>query len=65
MDARGGRATSGAARFENGQSPNRPEIKTDRVSNSQATVHLEQTQARRDRAKGEEMTNMHDEVISS
>jgi hypothetical protein len=49
MDARGGRATSGRARFENGQSFDRPEIKTDRVSNSQATVHLEQAPAGRDR----------------
>jgi hypothetical protein len=32
MDARGGRATSGAARIENGQTFDRPEIKTDRVS---------------------------------
>jgi hypothetical protein len=45
MDARGGRAAFGAARLENGQSLDRPEIKTDRVSHSQATVHLEQTPA--------------------
>jgi hypothetical protein len=56
MDARGGRATSGAARIENGQTFNRPEIKTDRVSNSQATGHLEQTRDGRDRGEGEEMS---------
>jgi hypothetical protein len=56
MDARGGRATSGAARIENGQTFDRPEIKTDRVSNSQATEHLEQTRDGRDRGEGEEMT---------
>jgi hypothetical protein len=53
MDARRGRATSGAARLENGQTFDCPEIKTDRVSNSQATVHLEQTRACRDRAEGQ------------
>jgi hypothetical protein len=49
MDARGGRATFGTARLEDGQSLDRPEIKTDRVSNSQATVHLERAPAGRDR----------------
>src|ERR1700730_10886869 len=58
MDARGGRATSGAARIENGQTFDRPEIKTDRVSNSQATGHLEQTRDGRDRAEGEEMSRL-------
>jgi hypothetical protein len=52
MDTHRGRATSGAARFENGQTFDRPEIKTDCVSNSQATEHLEQTPAGRDRAEG-------------
>jgi hypothetical protein len=55
MDARGGRATSGAFRLENRQTFDRPEIKTDRVSNSQATGHLEQTPARRAGAEGQEM----------
>ena len=58
MDARGGRATSGAARLENGQTFDRQEIKTDRVSNSQATEYLEQT-----RAEGEEVTNVDDEDL--
>jgi hypothetical protein len=40
MDAHGGRATSGAARPENGQTFDCPEIKTDRAGTSQATVHL-------------------------
>ena len=57
MDARGGRATSVAARLEVGQSHDRPEIKTDRVSNSQATVHLEQAPAGRDR--GPQMSPHH------
>jgi hypothetical protein len=55
MDTRGGRTTSGAARLENGQAFDRPKIKTDGVSNSQATEHLEQTRASRDRAEGEEV----------
>ena len=63
MDVRGGRATSGAARFENGQSLDREEIETDRVSDIEATEHLEQTQPRRDRAKGEEVTNMDNEDL--
>jgi DUF3860-like len=63
MDTRRGRATSGAARFENGQSLDRPEIEPDSVSDIEATEHLEQTQPRRDRPEGEEMTNMHDEDL--
>jgi hypothetical protein len=63
MDARGGRATSGAARLENGQTFDRPEIKTKRVGNSQATILLEQTPAGRDWAEGEEVTNMDNEDL--
>ena len=58
MDTRGGRATSGAARLEDGQTFDLPETKTDRVSNSQATELLEPT-----RAEDEEVTNMHDEDL--
>jgi hypothetical protein len=43
MDAGRGRATFGTARLEDGQSLDRPKIETDRLSNSQATIHLEQT----------------------
>ena len=50
MDARGGHATLGAARLENGQSFDRPEIKTDRASHTQAKGHLEQTPAAKDLA---------------
>src|SRR6266566_1946100 len=39
--------------LENRQTFDRPEIKTDRVSNSQATGHLEQTPARRAGAEGQ------------
>ena len=39
MDARGGRATSGAARLENGNSFGRPETKAHRASHTQATDH--------------------------
>jgi len=45
MDTCGGRATVGAIRLENGQSFDRPEIKTDRASHAQAKGHLEQTPA--------------------
>jgi hypothetical protein len=48
MDARRGRATSGAPRLENGQGFDRSEIKTDRVSNFQTPEHLEQTPAGRE-----------------
>jgi hypothetical protein len=47
MDTCGGRATFGAIRLENGQSFDRPEIKTDRASHAQAKGHLEQTPAGR------------------
>jgi hypothetical protein len=47
MDARGGRATVGAAGLENGHGFDRPEIKTDRASHTQAKGHLEQTPAGR------------------
>ena len=50
MDARGGHATLGAARLENGQSFDRPEIKTDRASHKQAKGHLEQTPGAKDLA---------------
>jgi hypothetical protein len=46
MDTCGGRATVGAIRLENGQSFDRPEIKTDR-SHAQAKGHLEQMPAGR------------------
>ena len=53
MDARGGRATVGTARLENGHGFDRPEIKTDRASHTQTKGHLEQTPAGRGlRAKG-------------
>jgi hypothetical protein len=42
MDASGGRATLGAARLENGHCFDRPEIKTDRASHTQAKGDLEQ-----------------------
>ena len=50
MDARGGHATLGAARLENGQSFDRAEIKTDRASHKQAKGHLEQTPGAKDLA---------------
>jgi hypothetical protein len=58
MDARGGHATLGAPRLENGPSFDRPEIKTDRAIHKQAKGRLEQTPAGRG-AEGEEMTYCH------
>ena len=57
MDVGREHATSGAARLENGQSFDRPEIKTDRFSDSQATGRLEQAPADRDR--GPQMSPHH------
>ena len=62
MDARGGRATSGAGRGENGPSFDRPKIKADRVSNIQATGHLEQTPVGRERAEGEGKVTLQEQV---
>jgi len=52
MDARGGRATFGAARLENGNSCDGPKIETYGASHTQAKDHLEQTPACRAGAEG-------------
>jgi hypothetical protein len=56
MDICGGRATVGAIRLENGQSFDRPEIKTERASHAQAKGHFEQT--RWSRAEGKDWKDL-------
>jgi DNA-binding CsgD family transcriptional regulator len=64
MDARRGYATVGAARLENGHGFDRPEIKADRASHTQAKGHLEQTPGRGAEGEGE-MTQGRGRVILS
>jgi len=57
MDARGGRATSGVNQLEDGQNPDRSEIKADRAGRRNAKQPSEETPPGRAGAEGEEMSD--------